>query len=90
MAVQDRTRTEEMDQDERLDWGWDWTAWLAAGETITSLAVTVTGCTLTDSGHDGPLTVAWVTAPESGAVITQRITTTAGRIAEAEIRLIVT
>jgi hypothetical protein len=72
------------DPSARLDYVWDWTAWLAAGETITGQTVAV------DSGDvavDGTPTqtagkvTAWLTGGTAGttSLVTCHITTNAGR-----------
>lgn len=67
------------DPQARLDYSWDWAAWLAAGETITahSLAPT-TGVTVEASAVAGGVVTAWVTATVGGT-ITCHITTSQGR-----------
>ena len=43
-----------------LDWRFDWTGWLAEGETITTHTVTVTGATLDSSAVVSGVVVAWL------------------------------
>ena len=47
-----------------LDYTWDWSPWLADGETITAATVTPTSdaVTVSDVGHDDTTVTAWVTA----------------------------
>ncbi len=79
------------DPDARLDYTWDWTAWLTEGETITSAEILPTdGLATDDTGHDDTTVTTWVTtsleAGKSGGV-TCRITTSAGRIDDRTITL---
>jgi hypothetical protein len=76
--------TYTIDPDARLDYTWDWSLWLAAGETIASYTLTATDITVESHSLTSPTTV---TAWTSGASKTARprpkirchITTTAGR-----------
>lgn len=68
----------------RLDYTFDWSAWLPAGDTIASHAVAVTGGTTDDDDEAAGVVTAWVTvpadAPDGAAVqIVCSIVTTAGR-----------
>lgn len=70
------------DPDADLDYGWDWTPWLAAGETIDTATVTVTEGTATvhDQDDDGTAVTAWISDAASGrVVVTCHIVTTADR-----------
>lgn len=76
------------DPDAVLDYEFDWSQWLADGETIASKTVTVTGVTLDSSSSDATSVVAWVSGgSDSYATVACRITTTAGRTDERTIRL---
>ena len=77
------------DPDAVLDYEFDWSVWLAAGETIASKTVTVTGVTLDSSPNDDTSVIAWVSGGTAGAVarVACRITTSAGRTDERSIRL---
>ena len=75
-----------------LDYSWDWTAWLAAGESITSHTVVVPAeLTLDSSAADTGHVTAWI----SGGVnrgdyeVTCRITTDQGRTDDRSIMLLV-
>lgn len=69
------------DPQARLDYGTDWGAWLAAGESITAHTVTGTGgLTVESSSVVGSQVVAWVTGGTGGtASLRFHITTSAGR-----------
>lgn len=72
------------DPDAVLDYTWDWSAWLASGETITDATVTPSGTGLTVNGTPttGAATVtAWLTGGTAGTeyLVTCHITTSQGR-----------
>lgn len=79
------------DPDAHLDYTWDWTAWLAEAETITTAEIiAVDGITATDTGHDDTSVTTWVTTtlePGKHGRITCRITTSAGRVDDRSITL---
>lgn len=51
----------------RLDYTWDWSAWLATGETIATHVVdTPAGITLDTSTADATSVTAWLTGGELG------------------------
>lgn len=56
----------------RLDYQFDWSAWLPSGDSISSHTVTVTGGTLDTSSAAAGVVTAWVeipaTAPDGAAV----------------------
>lgn len=69
-----------------LDLMWDWSAWLATGETITAREVTAVSplTKSTDTSASGIVT-AWVNVPSAATQGTSliarcRVTTSAGRI----------
>lgn len=74
----------------RLDYSFDWTVWLAEGETISSHTVTVpAGITkVSDSETDGVVTV-WLSGGTEGTKyeIDCTITTSDGRIDERSIQI---
>jgi hypothetical protein len=86
-----------IDADERRDYTWDCTARLEAGETITAATVTATACTLTTNTgsaapadgctHDDTTVTAWVHEAAERAAISAHITTSAGRIYDDTIAL---
>lgn len=71
-----------------LDWAFDWSAWLASGETITSRVVTVpTGITKdSDTEAAGKVTV-WLSGGTAGMSysVACKIVTSAGRTDERTI-----
>lgn len=67
-----------------LDYKWDWSSWLAAGETITTADVDLPpdGLTLDrEVGHDTTSVTAWLAGGTVGKNyrVTAHITTSAGR-----------
>lgn len=79
------------DPNARLDYGWDWSAWLADGETITSHTVTATGGLVVESSSviSGSV-VAWVSGGTPGrASLTVHIVTSAGRADDRTTRVLV-
>lgn len=65
-----------------LDYGFDWSDWLATGETIvTSTWAVATGLTKTTDSNSTEATTIWLTGGTVGAsyVITNHITTSEGR-----------
>lgn len=77
------------DPQAKLDYIWDWTAWLAdIGDTIISQLVTLdSGITLVSSGLVGATVVAFISGGTVGTTYraTCRITTNGGRIDERSI-----
>lgn len=77
-----------MDPDAVLDFKWDWSLWLADGETIATQTIlpegTVTVGAVTESA--GEVTV-WLSAPQGRPALTCRITTNQGRTDDRTIRL---
>lgn len=75
-----------------LDYTWDWTAWLATGETIAIAIATATGVTVDATTN----TTTSVTVRISGGTIgtpgtcTVRITTSSGQIDERTRRFTIT
>jgi hypothetical protein len=74
-----------------LDYQWNWAAWLAVGETISSHTVTVaTGITLDSSTATGTAVTAWISGGTAGEYrVGCRIVTTAGRTDERGITITV-
>ena len=72
-----------------LDYEFDWSEWLAVGETISSRTVTVTGVTLDSSTASTTAVVAWVSAGTVGttATIECKIVTSESRTDERTITL---
>jgi hypothetical protein len=70
------------DPDARLDYQWDWSEWLAEGETITDAVITVPDGITLDEQIDADTTVtAWLIGgtDEEGYKLTCHIETSAGR-----------
>lgn len=74
-----------------LDYVFDWSAWLAEGETITDSAVTVTsGDVEVDSTSETATAVtAWLSGGTLGTIcaVTNHITTNSGREEDKTMRL---
>lgn len=79
------------DPQARLDYGWDWSAWLDTGETITAHTLTATGVIVESSSVIGEKVVAWLTGGTAGteARALCQITTSAGRIDERTMTIVV-
>lgn len=78
------------DPDAVLDWSFDWSRWLDAGETITLATVAATGSVVVDSTVTAsPIVTAWVSGGTAGDTdsVTCQITTSDGRTDERTIRL---
>mgnify|MGYP000101547224 CR=1 FL=1 len=70
------------DPDAVLDYGFDWSEWLATGETIaTSVWVVTTGITKDSDLHSDTETKVWLSGGTANGVYRarNRITTTEGR-----------
>lgn len=85
------------DVDDVLDYEWDFTAFLASGETIATAVITASAdLTLNPSPHGTSHTSTTVTAWVTGGVpwtiysLGCHITTSAGRERDQELRLLVT
>ena len=75
-----------------LDYAFDWSSWLADGETITTPTVTAeTGLTLDSSSESGGVVTAWVSGGTAGNnySLECKIVTSAGRTDERRISLLV-
>jgi len=75
-----------------LDYTWDWTNWLATGETITAHTLTLDpAITKTAETASTTSVTAWVSGgvAGNGYLVKCSITTSAGRIDERTIRLYV-
>lgn len=78
------------DPDAVLDYVWDWSQWLQAGEAITSYSVIApTGITKASDARDGALIVAWLSGGTNGQSyqVTCRTTTNQGRTDDRSITL---
>lgn len=70
------------DPDARLDYAWDWSAWLEDGETITSHTVTVESGDVVIDGtpqEAAGVVTAWLEAGTTRSVVTCHIVTSEGR-----------
>jgi len=70
------------DPDAVLDYQWNWSAWLAVGETITSAVITVdTGLTLDSQSNTTTTVTAWLSGGtvDEGYRVVCEITTSAAR-----------
>ena len=68
-----------------LDYAFDWTGWLAAGETITDHTITAdTGITVDSSTESGGKVTVWLSGGTAGInyKVACKITTSAGRTDE--------
>lgn len=77
-----------LDPQARLDFAFDWTEWLAAGETITAFTTTAdTGVTVDSSSQTGGLVTVWLTDGVLGSTarVTCHVTTSAGRADDRSI-----
>ena len=78
------------DPDAELDYTFDWSEWLATGETITDSTVTVsTGLVLESVGESSTAITAWITtnATTGRRSVACRIETSAGRTDERTIQI---
>ncbi|KDR25417.1 hypothetical protein [Caballeronia zhejiangensis] len=73
-----------------LDFNWDWSAWLGAGETIIDTSVTPDdGLTVNSSNISGDVVSAWLAGGVVGTTYTVActITTSAGRTETRRIQI---
>ena len=77
------------DPDAVLDFTFDWSEWLADGETISSHTVTVSGVTRDSSTNTTTTVTAWISGGtvSAPATVACRVTTSAGRTDERTISL---
>ncbi len=78
------------DPQAKLDWGFDWSDWLASGETIVSYVITAdTGITVEEDAESGGVVTVWLLGGTAGQSYkcACKITTSAGRIDERTIRI---
>lgn len=78
------------DPDAVLDYAFDWSAWLAASETIASFTVTVPdGLELDSSDEATGIVTAWLSGGDDGSAysVTCHIVTNQGREDDRTIRL---
>lgn len=74
-----------------LDYGIDWSAWLDTDAISTSTWTVPSGITQDSSTSDTTTTTVWLSGGTVGQsyLVTNRITTTAGRTDERTIRIVV-
>lgn len=81
----------DKDPEARLDYTWDWTAWLETGETITAHTVAVTkgDVTLDGDTEAAGVVTAWVTGGTAATIawVTCHITTSDDREDERTLHL---
>jgi hypothetical protein len=74
-----------------LDYQWDWTDWLPAGDTITTANVSITSgdVTLNSQSNTTTAVTAWISAGTAGteATLVARVTTAQGRTDDRTIGL---
>jgi hypothetical protein len=78
------------DPDAVLDYRWDWTAWLADGEVIsTSVVLAPAGITLDSDTNDTTSTTAWLSGGTNGTDydVVNRISTNQGRTDDRTMRI---
>lgn len=79
------------DPDAKLDYTWDWTAWLD-GDTIASHTILpVAGITVESSGDTDQIVTAWISGGQIGVLynLTCRIVTNGGRTDDRTISILV-
>lgn len=80
------------DPDAVLDYGFDWSLWLADSETISDHTITVEdGLTNDSSSEDSGIVTAWLSGGEAGVTyrVSCLIETSAGRTDERSMFLVV-
>jgi len=61
----------DKDPDAILDYKWDWSSWLDAGESISTYAITVSGgLASTESTFNSSAVTAWISGGTAGTVET--------------------
>ena len=79
------------DPNANLDYGWDWSAWLAPGDTIVSHSIIIDSGDVILGTHSNTTTTvtAWFSGGtvDTQATVTARITTAQGRIDDRSIIL---
>lgn len=80
----------QKDPDATLDWVFDWSAWLQAGETISASEFIVSaGLTVESNTNTTISATVWLSGGTTGQIyqVTNRITTNQGRIDDRSIRI---
>lgn len=73
-----------------LDWNFDWTDWLSAGETLLTATFTATaGITVTSSSFTTTVGTVWLSGGNPGTpyLVTCHVTTSAGRADDRSITI---
>ncbi len=81
------------DPDATLDWRWDWSEWLADGETITvSTFIVSAGLVKNSDTFSATSATVWLSGGTAGTayLVTNRITTSVGRTDDRSITIRVT
>jgi hypothetical protein len=82
----------EQDPQADLDYGFDWSDWLA-GDTVTTSAwiANKSGLTVHDSTHDSTSTTAWLSGGTlgEGYTVTNHIVTAGGRANDRSFRVVI-
>lgn len=82
----------EKDPDALLDYCWDWSGWLSEGDAIvTAEVIAPEGLTVNTPAISDGKVVAWISGGVEGRhyPVTCRVTTSAGRIDDRSILLVV-
>ena len=82
-------KTLAKDSNAVLDYTFDWSLWLANGETISSAVTTVTGATKDSASNSTTAVTVWVSGGtvDTSATVACRITASASRTDERTITL---
>ena len=77
------------DPDAVLDYAFDWSSWLASGETISTKTLTGSGVTVDSSSESEGVVTAWISGGTAGqtATVACKIVTSASRTDERTIKL---
>lgn len=74
-----------------LDYAFDWTPWLAAGETIVTATATATGATVNSFTQAAGVVTVWISGGVVGASanVVCRVVTNSGRTDDRTLRLVI-
>jgi hypothetical protein len=77
------------DPDAVVDYAFDWSSWLASGETVSSYTVTVNGVTLDSDSQTTTAVTAWLSGGTAGtlATVACKIVTSDSRTDERTINV---
>lgn len=82
----------EKDPDSVLDYVWDFTDWLASGDTVSShVVVADPGITVESSSNDSEKVTVWLSGGTPGSVysVTVRVTTFQNRVVDRTVGFVV-